>query len=681
MSVNPVAAAFRDFDDATLQTLGNVGLLRRAAKDVAAGRVSAVDESTVEVAGATVRVGPSGPAGATCDCVAAGICQHVLAASLWLRNLAQAPGEGDDDGGPVATGEGAVVDGPTALDELLGLDPLVLAKNVGIAAVRLSRAFDGTATIHPSDSHIDVILAGESTTIRFVRGAGFDGMISGYPRAERPQRHLTAVRLVVESSGREWRWPGLASPAAPTDPSRLSAGEAQALADARATASALWRTGLAHLGNDASDRLAIDSMTARIEGLHRLARLLASAAGLSDDLAAHHDDVTEPQLAVVLADIVAHATAVEAASGDPVRIDRLRGVARRTFVEVAALDLVPLDVRWFEPPAGGRGVTAVFLDRATGQLVETTSARASGTDPSFRRDGPGLLWGLSIAKVVEGAFTLRSPRLDADGELSAGDLSSIDFASARRLGHDDFAPLAVDDWSQMRGADGRGESTVVVRPSSVGDLDLREVAQELSWPLTDTSGRVLDVQIEADVDHRRRADALLALVETRAVVEYIVGVRRVRSGRMRIDVSSVVVRDGAFLRLVPLDFERPAAETPSSGKPSALRQRLSRLASRLAGGAPAEFRPAGPPQQPPTLGERVLLPIVEVLDELAATGRPTLNERQSALLKRQRSMARNLTLGAVSDAVDFVVDAERLDPLALLRCYYVVGRALGLAAG
>ena len=82
---------YRSYDDDTLATLANPGLLRRAAKDVEAGKIAWAEQGTeagvVTADGQRVQLDARGPQQARCDCPAPGICKHILGAALWLRAL------------------------------------------------------------------------------------------------------------------------------------------------------------------------------------------------------------------------------------------------------------------------------------------------------------------------------------------------------------------------------------------------------------------------------------------------------------------------------------------------------------------------------------------------------------------------------------------------------------------
>ncbi|MGI4943271.1 MAG: SWIM zinc finger family protein [Janthinobacterium lividum] len=109
--------------DAVLEAASSRGLLRRAARDVAAGlarRTSGEGGTEVlSVDGETVRLGSGGLAAAACTCPSRELCRHVLAAVLLLRDgppgAAAAPAPGAAPQGSALPGDPAVPSAP-ALD-------------------------------------------------------------------------------------------------------------------------------------------------------------------------------------------------------------------------------------------------------------------------------------------------------------------------------------------------------------------------------------------------------------------------------------------------------------------------------------------------------------------------------------------------------------------------------------
>src|SRR6185369_529090 len=90
--LNKLAALVAGFDDASWEALASKGLLRRARKDIEKGLKIVLVEQDLdvlkfEVPPFHVSMTASGPAGANCTCPAPGVCQHILAAGLYLQSL------------------------------------------------------------------------------------------------------------------------------------------------------------------------------------------------------------------------------------------------------------------------------------------------------------------------------------------------------------------------------------------------------------------------------------------------------------------------------------------------------------------------------------------------------------------------------------------------------------------
>src|SRR5258708_818479 len=86
------------FDDASWEALANKGLLRRARKEIEKGLPIEIAGETANALEVTVppfvvSIPASGPAKATCSCPAPGVCQHILAAGLYLQTQSHTSGE------------------------------------------------------------------------------------------------------------------------------------------------------------------------------------------------------------------------------------------------------------------------------------------------------------------------------------------------------------------------------------------------------------------------------------------------------------------------------------------------------------------------------------------------------------------------------------------------------------
>ena len=161
-------------DDVALIALGNRGLLRRGRAEMAAGRVEPVNGPADPGAGAqpvaeevTISVGRppvsvtltvSGPQDARCPCPVAGVCMHILAACLWMREAVNRDG-GDDSATAAktptapASPDACVTSAPApgtpsdpVLEEVLAWEPAAVEKSLGAEARRRAQAsLAGTA--------------------------------------------------------------------------------------------------------------------------------------------------------------------------------------------------------------------------------------------------------------------------------------------------------------------------------------------------------------------------------------------------------------------------------------------------------------------------------------------------------------------------------------------------------
>eukprot|EP01030_Chromulinospumella_sphaerica_P018117 gene18117-17968_t len=195
--------AYRAYDDDTLATLANAGLLRRAAKDVEAGKVlwqrQGDTDGVVQADGQQVQLDARGPQKAQCDCPAPGLCKHILAAALWLRAL---PDGGPEAAVPEAAPANAAdleanADAPAPpppppaaqadpLAEVLALDSAALFKAAGVAAQRRAlQALPCGVEWRAQGSALVMDLPALGVSCRWVAGAGFDGMVSEVPARER----------------------------------------------------------------------------------------------------------------------------------------------------------------------------------------------------------------------------------------------------------------------------------------------------------------------------------------------------------------------------------------------------------------------------------------------------------------------------------------------------------------
>lgn len=147
------------YDQDSLATYANTGLVRRALKDIEAGKVILQTERsehiTIESDGQQVGLSSAGLVNASCSCPATGACKHIVAAVLYLQqhlqNSVQQPIENltTDSAEDIQSTTVELVEQlennfqPNLIEEILTIDLNQIAKKIGKAqtqkAIKLAR--------------------------------------------------------------------------------------------------------------------------------------------------------------------------------------------------------------------------------------------------------------------------------------------------------------------------------------------------------------------------------------------------------------------------------------------------------------------------------------------------------------------------------------------------------------
>lgn len=662
---------YRAYDDDTLATLANPGLLRRAAKDVEAGKVAWVEQGAeggvLAADGQRVQLDARGPQQARCDCPAPGICKHILGAALWLRTLEPAaPGgaAGAPPAGPQETP--AAPAGADPLAEILALDAAALFKAAGVAAVRRAAAAASSAIewrVQGGALVMDLPELGASC--RWVAGAGFAGMVSEVPAAERKAVHLIAIAALRSAHGQPFAWPEGARPAPVEDTARLGERERAFLRQVESMLEELLTGGLSHVSELTSARLLALNMSARGEGLPRLAALLRNLGGTVDLLVRRDHRAEERDAFALMARIHALCTALAQAEGDLAAA--LRGRLKRDFDESASLDLLPLGAHWWQTRGGARGLTVAFWDLAGARVLQASLARPDGSDTAFTRGSAwsaNALWsGVGAAQsVCEAALRLEQPRLAEDGRLAVGGATRAQPLPAWAADDPRLKSIGCGNWSELgerlRGATGLAAEpfdAVLLRPSGTRPPVLDEAQQRLDWLVQDDEGQWLRLGIPVGPEHRQRLDNLDRLTARRAPVHAVL-VRIERSAASTELMPIAVLSSNAkkALQAVSLDFADEAARTTS------LANRILRMFE-----ARQQQRQAAPVASP-TLAARLLAPVTEVAETQAATGRMALTVAQRQRLHDALDRAGSVGLELLSSALRAHLAAPAAVPLLKL---------------
>lgn len=638
-------AIYRNFDDDALGALASIGLLRRAAKDVEAGKLAwngapADAEGVVDVDGQLVRIGAAGPAKARCDCPAPGICKHILAAALWLRGMPQSAGD-------------CVAD---ALAEVLALDPATVFKAAGGAATRKAGALfaeTGPATLRAQGGVLIIELPELDLVCRYVAGAGFSGMVSEASPASRPTMHLLAIATAWRARERQFAWPETGTALAADPHAGLLAPDRLFLARLRQVLLEVCETGWSHVSGIMPAQLRALGMSARVESFPRLAGLLRILAGTAESLAKR--DFASDELQAIKLAVRIHALihALEEANGDA--LADLRGRARRTFNGAAALELLPLGAHWWQQRSGARGLTISFWDHGNKSVLQAVLARRDANDPGFGRAGAWsshALWpgAGSAAMLAEGALVLHQARMSADGRIGIGGETRAQLASPWRADDERWMAAGFDDWRDLaaavRGGAGlRGEDVecMLLRPFALESPRLDEIRQTLSWSVRDRNGMALVLRVQCETWHQARIENLEAWAVSGHAIKGIVA--RLERGMhcATLEPLTIVIDNNGALRSIALDYQAPAA-----GKTASFANRIARMFA-----AKQEYDTAAP-----STSSLVWIDALRaIMEHKAMTGRLHLLDEKQPELALIRESLRATGLDIVADCLDRYIAA------------------------
>jgi hypothetical protein len=602
-------SVYRNFDDDALAALASIGLLRRARKDVEAGKVGWTEpggqaRGLVSTDGQQVALGARGPADARCDCLAPGVCKHILAAAIWLRESGETPGSSSPADAPP----------PDVLAEVLALDQAGLFKAAGRAAVRKAASLYqalGAARLLVQGASLVIAIPGLDVECRYIAGAGFAGMLSELAGTSRNALHLLAIAAAWRDNGREPGWPDTV-PAPADTAAGLDADERELLARARAIILDVCRSGWSHVSDLAAPQLRALATSARVEAFPRLAGHIRTLAGTVELLAMRDFGADEREALRLAARIFALAHALEHAE-EPA-VSRLRGGVQRSFEEGAELELLPLGAHWWEQRSGARGLAVAFWDPASSQVLQAVMARRDGNDPGFTKHGAwtaATLWqgAGSASGLGANAIILAGPRLSEDRRIALGGATCARKLPPwrtsderwKRAGHDDWHGLAARVRT-MAGLLGDPADLVLLRPAKYDLPAIDEVRQLLRWTLYDRAGVPLVLCVPYSAAKVACFDNLQAWTKPGTKVEAVLArLDRTAEGGMFEPVALIVDRDGMPVS-ASLDFDPAPAKSPL----------WPRLGKKLL--------PSAPSANPPTPVRRAIGTVLTQLEHKAMTG-------------------------------------------------------------
>ena len=607
------------FDDEAFAALANRGLLRRARKDLESAQPSITDESptavVVGVAPHKVSFDARGPAQAKCSCPAGGVCQHILAAAIWLST--QAATAAGESAAEAAAPE--AVDTLGALHEaLMRMSAAELTRHAGKPGYRWAWQFvqdlDPEAVRLSGERHPVIAFSRPALTFRYL-GGGLENLLAESDVSRIEKYRVAAVLAYQRAHG--------AVLAAPDAGQGVRAGEldlgkdhalagsgSEAQRESRRRLRAATREllvqsvglGLAHLSQGIAERYATLAVWAQGAEYHRLATLLRRLADHVELLLEHAGGADEHRLLDETALTFALIAALEAADARDLAPAHLVGRARSRYEASGSLELLGLGALPWRSGSGYVGLTMLFWSPEAKEFFACTDARPEsqrGFNPIARYRAAGPWQGLGAPAQASGRrVLLTGAQVNARGQLSAAESTQ---ATVQAL--DAATPLSsllqpYARWSDLVEERARQQRSLLAEPQPMRDWVVLQPArfgtprfdasrQTLAWPLFDAE----DALIEAEVAYSDYSQHAIERIEGLAAKGPSAGALLV--GRVR--------DEGAGLRIEPLSLVSGAAidvlhfdAAPAQGLVDTLRRTFARPRSDavVAPAAPAFALPA-----------------------------------------------------------------------------------------
>ncbi len=665
--MNPAETKLRSLvsslDESALEALASKGLVRRAQKDLDRGvsvRVEREENDVVycKVEQFDIAIPEAGPAKAKCSCPSAGICQHILAAVLFLQREAPTSAE---------------VAGRSAEQDLLSFTRDQLEAWAGKATFRaaLQLASQSPAEVS-SERGLVIRFPSINAQCHYAPRAGLDGIIVSGGAKNQKRIAVAAVIAFQKLKGVAWEDPAHAA-ATLEESAGAPRSRSEVLDIALQLFTEMFESGLAHVSSSTQQRLATLAVSALGVNLPRLALALR---GLSDEcaLAIARDASSDlGRMLTRMAQACALCTALRQGGAEP-RPD-LVGWRRTRYEDLGNLDLIGVSAWPWRTASGYTGLTLLFWDSAGKRWNSWTESRPShqqeGFDPVARYRQPGPWEGAeSPHQLARSSFRLMNARRNPANRLSGSGKSRVLVTGRSNLV--EHGPPIVADWTQLsRALDSQVtiglteanplDAIFAVNPASWGQRAFEPVTQMFSWWLLDSDGRTVAIEIGFDAFSEPSIRYLESVSVDSLQGAVVIGRVQRSPGRTSAGLSlrpySLHLRDGEVVHLcldavtLPASAHKPIAATSEEDES---------LEGEEEDGRTATLSPAM---------NRLFDEVDEILLIVAEAGVAGLNPLRIERISQMAARTERVGLRGLASALRTVITQPQA--VLVLRCSYV----------
>jgi hypothetical protein len=498
--LNKITALVASFDDASWEALASKGLLRRARKDLEKGAAVAIREQSadaiqIDVPPFVVSMTAAGPGSATCSCPAPGICQHILAAGLYLQGAATEIPE-----------KKVTATSDSIHDEVLLLTSQRLKDWVGSVEYRKAVDLFEKNALPPVIEYTDTVvvrLMPSAIEVRYVPGGGLDGLI--LPKQNGRRAGVAAILALRQSLGFEI--PASVAQQSLVDTTGTPRTKKEILDSACSVLEDAVSVGLSHASEMLVSRLVTLAVSAQGAHMPRVSLALKTIADEVESILEREARADEARLLLLIGRVYALMDAIRAGSDN--RSVELAGTARGQYIEVPELELSGIGAYTWQTGSGYVGLTLIFWAKQTSEFLTWSYARPEiqRADARARFFGEGPWDGAQSPKQVSTAnLKLRHARRTANGRLSGSTKTSALVLSPVKPETLDFGERQFARWNELENHVaskqplGLRESNpldmiAVLQPRRFGERSFDSINQTFCWDVYDEFDRSLTLTL------------------------------------------------------------------------------------------------------------------------------------------------------------------------------------------
>ncbi len=651
---------YLNYDEDSLTTFANAGLIRRAKKSLDEVKPQQHDSQLhFIVEDFHVQLPIQGISTAQCDCPAQGCCKHILSSILWLQqhpeHLQAEAAQSDQisDITPVVS----------ALENALQLQPLKLQKMLRKAERQLTYQIFSEWQQQPEQCQINILPErisfktsfSESAIVYFPQG-DLSGMLSDVADQHQNACHLACIAyLFAQYAPEKWQWSEdvqqLAEQVVIAE--HLSTDDLAFIAELKDLCLSFMRQGLSHIAKASVLALHVLNMQARAQGLPRLASALRRVHGLLQRLLAHDVHVEEQQIFDALAFLYHYLSALQQHAQQPDRLQVLRGQIQRDYQQQQIAQLIPLGCEWWITASGARGLSVCFWDCTTQQIREVTQARANYLDTTFSQDSAAQsgIWGSSLNFLLSHQLKLTTCKINQDDQISASSDSRFQtLGTFNQLNAHQFKQQVqgIDNWQQLKqllqpqsSLFNRQPRYQLLHIQSCSELQLNEMEQCFECWIRDSQQQQLQLSLSIEPAYQVRINKLQALIKTGQIIAILVRIET-EAQQISMQPCSLILNESTGLRIFSLDYDhlpyRKQSQTflqQFSGRISQLLQRKRDLSTTTA----------------PDIIALTLTQTQNLIEFYANTGRQSLDVEDQQRLQQLAQHFQDLGLELIAQAL------------------------------